>query len=246
MATVTSNLYLAIGSVAMGVAAALASRFPGRDWAGAVARAWARGLLASSGVRVRCTYPGGVDAWRRTAAGRSLVYMANHRSLYDIAALLAVLDTPVRFLAKRSLFRLPGFGWGLRAAGFVPVDREDRSRAAETFAAACGLLSSGVSVVVFPEETRSSGPRMRPFQRGGFLIALKGRALVAPVGIRGTGSIRPKGGLLVRPRILELNFGDVVDPRRAGGVGGRRTFMADVERTVGGLAGLLTTQDDDD
>ncbi len=168
--------------------------------------------------------------------------MVNHRSLYDIAVLLAILDSPVRFLAKRSLFRLPFFGWGLKAAGFVPVDRIDRSRAGETFVDAAGLLASGVSLVVFPEETRGAGPRMRPFQRGGFLLALKGRALVAPVGIRGTGRIRRKGALSIRPRVVELSFGEVVDPAGAG-VRGRRSFMLDVERRVGRLAGLRTAAD---
>ena len=91
------------------------------------------GCWQTSGVRLRLDYAGGDHAaWRAATEGRPLVYMANHRSLYDVAALLAILDSPVRFLTKRSLFRVPGFGWGLRAAGFVrPVDREDRSRAAE-------------------------------------------------------------------------------------------------------------------
>ena len=168
VATVTGNLYLVAGSVVMGVAAAIASWLPGRDWAGLVARYWARGLLVTGGVRLRLDYAGGDrKAWRASTAGRPLVYMANHRSLYDVAALLAILESPVRFLTKRSLFRVPGFGWGLKAAGFVPVDREDRSRAAETFAVAGKLLASNVSLVVFPEETRSSGPRMKPFRRGG-------------------------------------------------------------------------------
>lgn len=240
LATLTGNVYLFLGSAVMGVAAAIASWFPGRDWAGVQARLWARGLLRSSGVRLGLSYAGGSHAaWRDPIGDRPVVYMANHRSLYDIAALLAILDLPVRFLAKRSLFRLPFFGWGLRAAGFVPVDREDRSRAGETFAAATGLLASGVSLVVFPEETRGSGPRMRPFQRGGFLLALKGRALIAPLGIRGTAHIRQKGDLVVRPQTVELIFGEVVDPAAAG-VRGRRSFMRDVEQRVGRLAGLKT------
>ena len=240
LATLTGNLYLFVGSAVMGVAAAVASWAPGRDWAGVQARLWARGLLRSSGVRLERSWAGGSRAaWRDAAGGRPVVYMANHRSLYDIAALLAILDLPVRFLAKRSLFRLPFFGWGLKAAGFVPVDRDDRSRAGETFAAASGLLAAGVSLVVFPEETRSSGPAMRPFRRGGFLLALKGRALVAPVGIRGTGRIRRKGAFAVRPQTVELAFGEAVDPVAAG-VRGRRAFMADVERQVGRLAGLRT------
>ncbi len=240
LATLTGNVYLFLGSAVMGVAAAIASWFPGRDWAGVQARLWARGLLRSSGVRLELSYAGGSHAaWRDRIGDRPVVYMANHRSLYDIAALLAILDLPVRFLTKRSLFRLPFFGWGLKAAGFVPVDREDRSRAGETFAAATGLLASGVSLVVFPEETRSSGPRMRPFQRGGFLLALKGRALIVPLGIRGTAHIRRKGDLVVRPQTVELNFGEVVDPASVG-VRGRRSFMRDVEERVGRLAGLKT------
>ncbi len=245
IATVTGNLYLILGSVLMGVAAAIASRLPGRDWAGLVARLWARGLLAASGVRLDVDYAGGGrEAWRTAADGRPLVYMANHRSLYDVAALLAILESPVRFLAKRSLFRLPGFGWGLKAAGFVPVDRTDRSRAAETFAAAGRMLASNVSLVVFPEETRSSGPRMKPFRRGGFLLALKARVSVAPVGIRGAGRIRSKGSLAVRPAAVELFFGEVMDPIGSG-VRGRRTFMLDVERRVARLAGLETAGEDD-
>ncbi len=240
VASVTGNLYLVFGSVLMGVAAAAASCLPGRDWAGVVARLWARGLLLTSGVRLRLHYAGGdLAAWRAAAEGRPLVYMANHRSLYDVAALLAILESPVRFLTKRSLFRLPGFGWGLKAAGFVPVDRDDRSRAVETFAVAGKLLASGVSLVVFPEETRSSGPRMKPFRRGGFLLALKGRAPVAPIGIRGAGRIRRKGALAVRPATVELFFGEVMDPIGLG-VRGRRTFMVDVERCVGRLANLGT------
>ena len=240
LATLTGNVYLFLGSAVMGVAAAVASWFPGRDWAGVQARLWARGLLRSSGVRLELSYAGGSHAaWRDRIGDRPVVYMANHRSLYDIAALLAILDLPVRFLTKRSLFRLPFFGWGLKAAGFVPVDREDRSRAGETFAAATGLLASGVSLVVFPEETRSSGLRMRPFQRGGFLLALKGRALIVPLGIRGTAHIRRKGDLVVRPQTVELIFGEVVDPASVG-VRGRRSFMRDVEERVGRLAGLKT------
>ena len=245
VATVTGNLYLVFGSAVMGAAVAIASWLPGRDWAGLMARLWARGLLVTGGVRLRLNYAGGDHAaWRAATDGRPLVYMANHRSLYDVAALLAILDSPVRFLTKRSLFRVPGFGWGLRAAGFVQVDRVDRSRAGETFAAASKLLAAGVSVAVFPEETRSSGPRMRPFKRGGFLLALKGRALVAPIGIRGTGRIRPKGALVVRPATVDVSFGEVLDPASVG-VRWRRTFMLDVERRVGRLTGLETAGERD-
>jgi 1-acyl-sn-glycerol-3-phosphate acyltransferase len=205
VATLGANLFLVIGSVVLGLAAIVASWVPPRPRrASRVARAWGRGLLYASGVDVRVTIP---DA----ALPPNVVFMANHQSLYDIAALLASTPVPVRFLAKRSLFRIPAFGWGLRAAGFVPIDRIDRSRAKEAFQLALGTLQQGVAIVVFPEETRSLDGRIRPFRRGGFLMALKARAPIVPVGIHGTLQVRPKGRLRVEPGSVEVVFGDPID-----------------------------------
>lgn len=230
IATVSANLYLVIGSSVLGVAALLASFIPPRRrFAFPVARTWARGLLLSSGVRVRVT---------RTAPPLPprVVFMANHQSLYDIAALLATVPVPVRFLAKRSLFRLPFFGWGLAAAGFVPIDRLDRSRAKEAFKHALEALDEGMALVIFPEETRSLDGRMRPFRRGGFLMALKAKTPIVPVGISGTLQVRPKGRLLVEPAQVEVAFGDPLD---AGAVGVRRidALVEQVESEVSRLAG---------
>ena len=78
--------------------------------------------------------------------------------------MLVTVPGSTRFLAKRSLFRIPVFGWGLRAAGFVPVDREDRSRAKEAMDGAIEQLAKGRSILLFPEETRSLDGRIREFQ----------------------------------------------------------------------------------
>ena len=141
----------------------------------------------------------------------TVVFMANHQSLYDIAVMLVTVPVPIRFLAKRSLFRLPVFGWALGAAGFVPIDRVDRSRAKEAFRAALGALGEGAAIVIYPEETRSLDGRIRPFRRGGFLMALKARAPIVPAGIHGTLAVRPKGRLTVEPAEVEVAFGDPVD-----------------------------------
>jgi 1-acyl-sn-glycerol-3-phosphate acyltransferase len=205
LATLGANLFLVVGSVALGAAAIVASWIPPRPRrAFLVAQAWGRGLLLSSGVSVRVT---------RAPAElpRGAVFMANHQSLYDIAAVLATVPVPVRFLAKRSLFRIPVFGWSLGAAGFVPIDRVDRSRAKEAFRHALAALEDGAAIVIFPEETRSLDGRIRPFRRGGFLMALKARAPIVPVGIHGTLQVRPKGRLLVDPVDVEVAYGDPID-----------------------------------
>ena len=82
----------------------------------------------------------------------------------------------------------------------MPIDRVDRSRAKEAFRHALGALDEGVAIVIFPEETRSLDGAVRPFRRGGFLMALKASAPIVPVGIHGTLQVRPKGRLLGRAR----------------------------------------------
>jgi len=210
VATLTANIYLIFGSSLLGLAAIVASFIPPRRRYGFhVARAWGKGLLLASGVRVEVTR-------QPPPLPPQAVFMANHQSLYDIAALLATVPVPVRFLAKRSLFRLPFFGWGLAAAGFVPIDRIDRSRAKEAFRHALLALDEGAAIVLFPEETRSLDGRMKPFRRGGFLMALKAKAPVVPVGIHGTLQVRPKGRLTVEPTRVEVAFGDPIDARSFG------------------------------
>jgi 1-acyl-sn-glycerol-3-phosphate acyltransferase len=210
VATLTANLYLIFGSSILGLAAIVASFIPPRRRYGFhVARAWGKGVLLSSGVRVEVTR-------KPPPLPPRAVFMANHQSLYDIAALLATVPVPVRFLAKRSLFRLPFFGWGLAAAGFVPIDRIDRSRAKEAFRHALSALDEGAAIVIFPEETRSLDGRMKPFRRGGFLMALKARAPIVPVGLNGTLQVRPKGRVTVEPTRVEVAFGDPIDARSYG------------------------------
>ena len=125
------------------------------------ARTWSRGWLFAAGVRIdvrRETDLGGRDERR---AG--YVFMANHQSALDIPVLLATLPVPTRFLAKRELFKIPFLALGLRAGGFIPVDRKVRSRARETIQDASRRLGEGSSILVFPEETRSVDGTLLPF-----------------------------------------------------------------------------------
>jgi 1-acyl-sn-glycerol-3-phosphate acyltransferase len=232
LATVGANLYLVVGGIVFGAAAIVASWIPPRRrFVFPVARGWARGLLWSSGVRVRVLRPA-------PALPASVVFMANHQSLYDIAVMLVTVPVPIRFLAKRSLFRLPVFGWSLAAAGFVPIDRADRSRAKEAFQRSIDVLDGGVGIVIYPEETRSLDGRIRPFRRGGFLMALKARAPIVPVGIRGTLGVRRKGRLLVEPSAVEVGFGDPVD----GAQWGVRRIDALIERVESDVARLARAE----
>jgi 1-acyl-sn-glycerol-3-phosphate acyltransferase len=235
LATVAANLYLLIGSVACGLGAILTFWVPPRGrWPYRFAVWWARGWLACAGIRVRVEL--GERERAALAAGSPWVFLANHQSVLDIPVLLASLPVPARFLAKRSLFRIPVFGQAIAVAGFVPVDRGDRARAGEAFASAIRQLQRGSSVLVFPEETRSTTGRVLPFKRGALLMALRAGVPMVPVGIAGTREVQPKGSLRVRPGTVTVRFGPARQPA-SGSPAQRRELLESLRHDVIRLAG---------
>lgn len=206
LATLGGNVYIVIGSVIFGSLAILGSWLPPKGrWVFLMAKLWSRGLLACSGLRLETSQDGSFDA------SRSYVFMSNHQSLYDIPALLASLPVPAFFLAKKSLFRIPIFGWALAAGGYISIDRHDRSNAKAAFARAVDNLSRGQSTVIFPEGTRSLDGSLLPFERGGFLMALKSHADIAPVGIQGTLEVRRRDSWKVTPGTIRIHYGPPIE-----------------------------------
>jgi 1-acyl-sn-glycerol-3-phosphate acyltransferase len=197
---------IVLATVAFGVPAILAALVPPRgDWFLRFARGWARTLLAVAGVRVRVLHPERLDR------DRSFVIVANHESFCDILVLLANLPMQVRFLAKRSVFRVPVLGWSIAAAGFVPVDREDRSRGTETVDAALRRLSGGRSVVIFPEETRTRNGDLLPFKRGAAHLALRSGLPILPVGLAGTYRVLRRGSFVITPGPVVMSVGNPIE-----------------------------------
>lgn len=232
VATVTANLFLFLGSAVLGAIASISGWIPPRRyWPGLMARLWGRGVLASSGVRLH------VEGTHRLDSQTSYVVMSNHTSLMDIPVLLASFPGSLCFVAKQELFSIPVFGWGMRAAGFIPVDRRDRSRAADVVHGASHRLEHGDSVVIFPEETRSPDGRLLTFQRGGFLMAIRSRRPILPVGIRGCRTVRHKGGLLVHPGLVEVHYGEPLDVTSFG-IRNKGELMAQMRETIGRLAAV--------
>lgn len=206
LATLTGNLFLVAGTLVCATLALFAALVPPRGrWMHYVSRAWARGVLASSFVRLEIEREPGV-----AGDGRA-VYLANHQSLFDIPVMLRAVPGQVRFLAKASLFRIPIFGWALRLGGFVPVDRGDRARGRATFTRALERLQAGVSVLIFPEETRSLDGRLLPFRRGGLLLAFKTGLPIVPVGIEGTLGVQSRRSFAIRPGTVRVRFGAPLD-----------------------------------
>ena len=232
LATVSGSLYLVFGTLVMAIVAFALSWIPPRGrlfmW---FARLWSRGVLFFSGCRLEVEHEGGLD---RSA---SYIFMANHQSLFDIPALLIGAPVDTRFMAKRSLFLLPFFGWGLWAAGFVSIDRKSRSRSQSGFASALKALRSGTSILIFPEGTRSLDGRLLPLKRGGLLLALRGALPIVPVGIAGSLGIRSRRSYLIRPGTVRIRYGRPIEPG-AYGAGAVARLEAELRTRISELAGL--------
>lgn len=172
------------------------------DW---LIRIWARTVLAAAGVEVL------VEGAAKLDPSRRYVLVANHASILDIPVLFVAIPQPLRFFAKRSLFQIPVFGWGLRASGFIPIDRKKRSRNVASFDLATTRIAKGNSIVIFPEEGRSREPQMRPFKRGAFLLALKSQLPIVPVAIAGTWDVMPATRLSIHPGKVVVRIGDPIE-----------------------------------
>ncbi len=226
-----------VDTVVLGSYGAIVGFIPPRgDWTLKGSRLWARIILAAALVRLR------VEGAPRIPRDRAVVFMANHESWLDIPVLLATIPVQVRFLAKKSLFSIPFFGWAIASMGFIPVDRKNRREAIKSFEQAAQRIRAGRSVLVFPEETRTTDGTLLPFQRGGFLIALKAGLPIVPVGLDGPRRCLPKFSYLLRPGTITVRFGEPI-PTEGLGVTAKEELMAKVRAAIAVLRGTRSEEE---
>jgi 1-acyl-sn-glycerol-3-phosphate acyltransferase len=154
-------------------------------------------------------------AGRELIPERPCIFMANHVSNLDPPILLPLLPFRTAFFIKRSLLKIPVVGYGMRLAGFIPVDRDGRLESArESVQAAGKVLASGVNVSTFPEGTRSRTGRLLPFKKGAFYLAMESGAPVIPVSIWGSEQMMTKGSLRIKPGTAHLTFHSPIYPQQ--------------------------------
>lgn len=136
--------------------------------------------------------------WRFRCSGRMpadprrpYVVVSNHESFVDIL-LISHLPWEMKWLSKAELFRLPVLGWLLRLAGDIPIQRGFGPSAAEAIARCHEALANRVSVMIFPEGTRSSTADLLPFKDGAFRLAVDAGVPILPLVVSGTSGALPK------------------------------------------------------
>lgn len=195
---IVSYIFFAIIAILIGSVA-------GSNIPHSLARIWARLSLLVCGVRVK------IYGKEKIPRNRPVVFAANHCSQFDIPIAYKAIPVQFRFLVKQELFKVPILGLAMKIAGYIPIDRSKGRKALKSLNEASKRISSGVSVLIFPEGTRSKDGRLQPLKTGGILLAIKARTPIVPISISGSHKILPKGAWFAKAGKVKVVISDPID-----------------------------------
>lgn len=169
-----------------------------------VAVLWADLVLLISGVRTQIFNAEVLDP------NQPYIFAANHRSAYDIPALFSKLPISFRWLAKEAYFKVPLFGWAMKRAGYISINRSNPKQAYQSLRQAAKKVNEGTSIIIFPEGTRQKTDQLGEFKKGGFVLALKSEKPIVPVAIQGSGRVLSKGEYRIKPGTITIVLGNPI------------------------------------
>lgn len=188
--TVITALTVAIGSILFG----------GRIWGYYPAMIWSRLMAWLTFVRVT------VSGRENVSKGTSYVFVANHQGAYDIFSIYGWLGHNFKWMMKKGLQKIPLVGYACLRAGHIYVDKSSPTAIRHTMEKAEKQLAGGMSVVVFPEGTRSHTGRLGTFKRGAYMLATEFGLPVVPITIDGSYDVMPLSAKLPRPGHIHLTI----------------------------------------
>jgi len=149
-------------------------------------------ILATTGVEVT------VRGLEHVRPGKTYVFVANHQSIYDIPCLFWSIPFQLRIIAKESLGSFPMLGPHLKRTGHLLVDRKHPDRSG-IFGWASRLTANGLSLIIFPEGTRSRDGFLGKFKGGSIMLAMRAGLPLVPISVVGSRHVMKKGELTTRP-----------------------------------------------
>ena len=191
-------------------------------WASFGARAW----LRLSGVRVK------VRGLELLDPKQSYVFVSNHRSYLDTAAIFVYTGRRIGVLAKKELLKVPVLGVGMGFVNVMAIDRTNRESAIRTTEAAAKRIQSGVSFAVFVEGTRAKPAELLPFKKGAFYMARQAGVPVVPVAIKNSDVLMGKGTGEARSGTIEMVIMPPVETVGVSTDDDMNQFIADVRESI--------------
>lgn len=193
---------------------------------GHVAKIWGKTIMAV--CRIRYT----VTGLSHIHPDQEYIFAGNHESSLDIPLAFAAIPKKLVPVSKIELKKVPIMGWGMTAAGHIFVDRRSREQSMKSIQAARdSLLNFPRSVLIFPEGTRSVDGKMKPFKRGGLMLAIETGMPVIPMAFCGTSDANKKGSYTIKKQPVELRFGKPIESEHFS-FKTRREFVTKIQDSV--------------
>lgn len=187
--------------------------FGGKIWGYYPGRIWAKCVCFIWGVKVKVKGQENIDK------NTSYVFVANHQSAFDIWVIYGYLNHNFKWLMKKGLRKVFMVGYACYKGGHVFVDDKSIAGIKETIAGAEERLKDGMSVVIFPEGSRTRDGHMQPFKRGAFMLASEFKLPVVPITIDGAYKAMPRTTYNVTPTTITMTIHKPIYP-------GERGFVA--------------------
>lgn len=189
----------------------LASLIAGHRWGGYwIPMIWSKCVCAIAFVKVV------VEGRENLDTKQSYVFVANHQGAFDIWAIYGFLGHKFKWLMKKSLEKVPMVGFTCKICGHVFVDDSSVAGIKQTISDAEKMLRQGMSVVIFPEGSRTHDGHMIPFKRGAFMLAGEFGLPVVPITINGAYKVMPRNTYNISPGKICLTIHKPIYPGENG------------------------------
>ncbi len=167
------------------------------------AQSLSRNMLRAGGITVE------VFGHENLPERGPVLYVANHKSIFDTVALVSLINDPVIFIGKKEVAKMPIVGKWFDALGNIYIDREDIRQSLKAIMRGITELKEGQSVVIFPEGTRAHGDELKEFKEGSFKLATKTKVPIVPIAIQDTYKVFEEKKSVQKGRVY-VNIGKAI------------------------------------
>ena len=221
MLTYIKAFFIALFSIIIATGVIIFSPF---DYRGKItfifSKIFSKGILLIAGVRID------IHGKELLDKKENYIFISNHQSYFDIPVLMQAVPNNLRFIYRSSLTRIPIFGWGMYLSGYIPINRENPREAIKSLRKASEKIKKGISVVVFPEGTRSSDGELGVFKRGMFVFAEEANVKLVPTSITGSNNILPRNKFNICSGIVNVVFSKPIEYRKD------KYFVNEIKETI--------------
>ncbi|MDR0371019.1 MAG: 1-acyl-sn-glycerol-3-phosphate acyltransferase [Prevotellaceae bacterium] len=179
--------------------------FPNKQFSYYPARWWGRLFCHICLIRVA------IEGLENIVKNRSYIITCNHQSIFDVFVVYGWLPSVFKWMMKADLRKIPLVGKACEVAGHIFISRESRKATVTSLEKAYRQLQNGISVVIFPEGTRTHTGRMGAFKRGAFLLATELKLPVLPITLSGSFERLPRNTLKLRPGKINMHIHPAIE-----------------------------------